>query len=519
MSAVVLPVLLPLLGGATLMLLRKARPRFYAAIVFGIATLAVNAWLAYQVFTVGPVAQTMASWPAPFGITLIVDGLSAVLLALSGVVGLLSVFFVDASLHAGPRRGYGSLLNRARELFGAQALFQFLFMGVNLSFITADVFNLFVAFEVMLIASYGLLLLGGELPQLREGLKYVVINLLSSTLFVGAAGLVYGLFGTLNMADIAERVALHGPDPRITAVALLLALVFATKSALFPFGFWLPNSYPVPMSAASAFFAAMLTKVGAYALIRMFTLMFPEEILVQQIVMGLAGLTVLVGALGAVARHRWRYIASFVNVASIAMVVVGAMAGTQLGLTAAIYYMINSVLVIFALFLVAALAERLSGANTLKGGHLSLYPWLGAGFFVVMIAAAGLPPTSGFIGKFAVAGSLLSLDGWLGTAAAVAVITSGIVLLYAGVQVWMGYFWGDPSKLRKTELPGPMVFITTVAVLIVAVLPVISGPVYDVAQQVAAQLDGNEAYIAAVFPDGNPALDPTLLPELMGAGD
>jgi len=363
-----------------------------------------------------------------------------------------------------------------------------------------------VAFEIMLIASYGLLLLGGELPQLREGLKYVVINLVSSTLFVGAAGLTYGLFGSLNMADIGMRVAEHGPDPRVTAVAMMLALVFATKSAIFPFGFWLPNSYPVPMSAASAFFAALLTKVGAYALIRLFTLMFPEEVLAQQIIMLLAAATVLVGALGAVARHRWRHIMSFVNVASISVVVIAAMGGTHASLTSAVYYMINSVLVVFALFLVAALAERLSGPNTLQHGHLALYPWLGVGFFVVMLAMAGLPPTSGFIGKFAVAGSLLGQGGWLPTTAAAAVIISGIVLLYAGVQVWMSYFWGDPGRLRKTALPGPMTLITVIAVVLVALLPAVSGPVYELAAQVAENLDGNGSYLAALFPHGNPAL-------------
>ncbi len=507
MSLLLLPVLLPLFGGALLMLLRKPRPRFLVAVAISLATLAANIILAVQVFGSGPVALQMAGWEAPFGITLVADGLSAILLLLSSTAGLLTVFFVDASLHAGPRRGYGSLLNRARELFGAQALFQFLFMGVNLSFVTGDVFNLFVAFEVMLISSYGLLLLGGELPQLREGLKYVVINLVSSTLLVGAAGMAYGLFGTLNMADIAQRVALHGPDARITALAMMLALVFATKSAIFPFGFWLPNSYPVPMSAASAFFAAMLTKVGAYALIRLFTLMFPEEILAQQLIMGLAALTLLAGALGAVARHRWRHIMSFVNVASIAVVVIAAMSRTEAGLTASIYYLINSVLVVFALFLIAALAERLSGPNTLKEGHLALYPWLGVGFFIVMMATAGWPPTSGFIGKFAVAGALFSQNGWLGTAAATAVILSGIILLYAGVQIWTGYFWGDPGRLRKAELPGPMVAITVVAVLLVAALPFVSGQVFAVAGDVAGQLTGgNEGYMRAVFPDGNPTL-------------
>lgn len=506
MNLILFPVLIPLLGAAVLMLLRKPKPRMVVAVITALATLGVSSAIAVQVFGGQVLVSTLADWPAPYGISLAVDGLSATMLLLSGIAGLLTVFFVDASLHAGPKRGYGSLLNRARELFGAQALFQFLFMGVNLSFLTGDVFNLFVAFEIMLIASYGLLLLGGELPQLREGLKYVVINLVSSTLFVGAAGLTYGLFGSLNMADIGMRALEHGPDPRVTAVAMMLALVFVTKSAIFPFGFWLPNSYPVPMSAASAFFAAMLTKVGAYALIRLFTLMFPEELLAQQIIMLLAAGTVLIGALGAVARHRWRHIMSFVNVASISVVVIAAMGGSHASLTSAVYYMINSVLVVFALFLVAALAERLSGPNTLQQGHLALYPWLGVGFFVVMLAMAGLPPTSGFIGKFAVAGSLLGQGGWLPTTAAVAVIVSGLVLLYAGVQVWMSYFWGDPGRLRKTALPGPMALVTIVAVGLVALLPVFSGPIYELASQVAAGLDGNGSYLAALFPDGNPAL-------------
>jgi len=506
MNVLLLPVIVPLFGAALLMVFRRARARFLTAVTTAVLTLAVQVTIAVRVFREGPVAAQMAGWEAPFGITLAVDGLSAVLLVLSGTVGLLSVFFVYASLAAEPKRGYANLLKRAREIFGAHALFQFLFMGVNLSFITGDVFNLFVAFEVMLIASYGLLLLGGELPQLREGLRYVVINLISSTIFVGGAGLAYDLFGTLNMADIGQRVAAHGPDARITAVALVLALVFATKSAIFPFGFWLPNSYAVPMTAASAFFAAMLTKVGAYSLIRMFTLMFPGETQVQQLLLVLAAATVLIGALGAVARHRWRYIMSFVNVASIAVVVIAAMAGNRDGLTAAVYYLINSVLVIFALFLVAALAERLSGPNTLKGGHLSLYPWLGAGFFIIMITAAGLPPTSGFIGKFAVLDALFGRGGAAGTAAAVAVIVSGLILLYAGVQVWMGYFWGDPSQLRRRQLPRGMLAVATTAVLLVMLLPVISGPLYSLAGDVAAQLDGNAGYYSAVFPDGNPGL-------------
>ncbi|MEJ2287555.1 MAG: proton-conducting transporter membrane subunit [Deinococcales bacterium] len=181
-----------------------------------------------------------------------------------------------------------------------------------------------LAFEVMLVASYGLLLLGGELPQLREGFKYVVINVVASAVFVITAGMTYGLVGSLNLADIAQRVAAHGPDPRLTVLAALLALVFATKAAVFPLGFWLPNSYPVPPAAISAFFAAVLTKVGVYALVRTFTLMFPGEQLLPAVLLALGGVSMVVGALGAIARRRWRHAMAFANVASIGYLVAGS---------------------------------------------------------------------------------------------------------------------------------------------------------------------------------------------------
>jgi multicomponent Na+:H+ antiporter subunit D len=507
MNLLILPVLLPLLGGAGLLVLRRRRSRLVLAVLTSCLTLAVTGVIAWRVFSGEVLSVQMSGWQAPFGISLVVDGLSALLLLLSAVVGLLTVIFADAALQAAPRRGYPSLLNRARELFGTQALFQFLFMGVNMSFVTGDLFNLFVAFEVMLISSYGLLLIGGELPQLREGLKYVVINLVSSAMFVAAAGLAYGLFGTLNMADIGQRAALHGPDPRITAIALLLAFVFATKSAVFPFGFWLPNAYPVPMAATSAFFAAMLTKVGAYALIRLFTLLFPGEVMAQQLLLGLAGVTVVIAALGAVARHRWRHILSFANVASIAYVVMGAFSGNASGQTAAVYYLVNSVLVIFAVFLIAALAEKLSGQSTLVGGHLSVYPWLGTGFFITMLAVAGMPPTSGFIGKFALVTALFETGGVLASLVAACAIIAGFLLLYAGIQVWRGYFWGDPGAVKKHRLPRTMVVVATASVCLVGALAAASGPVYKLAGSVAQQLGSNAGYLAAVFPDGNPTLD------------
>jgi multicomponent Na+:H+ antiporter subunit D len=501
MNLLALPVLIPLVSGALLLLLRRPVVRTVFSGVAASATLIVNASIAAQTLSGEVLTAQMADWPAPYGITLVADGLAGIMVFLSGLTGLLTVLFAGFSLQQPARRGQGPLLNRAREAFGSQALFQFLFMGVNMSFLTGDVFNLFVAFEVMLVASYGLLLIGGELPQLREGFKYVIVNLVASAVFVVAAGLSYGLFGTLNMADIAVRLSESGADPRVAIVAAMLALVFATKAALFPFGFWLPNAYPVPQAATSAFFAALLTKVGAYALIRCFTLMFPAEAELKTVILAFAGLTMLIGGLGAVSRRRWRHMLAFANVASIGYVVMGAFIGTAAGLSAALYYLVHSVLVVFVLFLLAAFAERIAGESYRAEGHLDVYPWLGAGFFLAALALAGIPPTSGFIGKFALISSLFESGGPLRLVVAGSAVLTSFLLLYACVKVWRDFFWGEADAVHRVTLPRSMSLITGLGVGLLITLALVSGPAYQVAEGVADQLTENRSYLERVLVD------------------
>ncbi|HEX7004271.1 MAG TPA: proton-conducting transporter membrane subunit [Trueperaceae bacterium] len=496
---IALPILIPLLAAVVLLLLPTARSRSLVSIAASLVTLAIDLVILTRVLGGEVLVSQMGSWPAPFGITLVADGLAAVMIVLSGVTGLLTVVFAGSSLQHAPHRALGGLLNRARETYGAQALLQFLFMGVHMSFLTGDLFNLFVAFEVLLVASYALLLLGGELPQLREGFRYVVVNLLASAIFVGAAGMAYGLFGTLNMADIAQRLAEHGPDQRVTAIAALLALAFSVKAALFPLGFWLPNSYPVPAAAVSAFFAALLTKVGVYALIRIFTLMFPEETGLRSIILVLAGFTLLFGALGTIVRHRWRYVFSFANIASIGYLLAGAFIGSRPGLEAALYYMVNSVLVIFSLFLVAALAEIIGGLRFRSSGHLGLYPWLAGGYFFAMLALSGMPPTSGFIGKFAIIESLLAVGGTAAIFVATVAVIAGLLLLYAGVEIFRHFFWGEADAVHRVKLPRAMSYTAGTAIVLLAALALFSGPVYSMASLVADQLGSNSAYLQAVL--------------------
>ena len=500
MNLLALPILVPLGTAALLLLVPRAGLRRSVSAAAAVLVLALELLIARRVFAGEVMSVQMANWPAPWGISLVADGLTAIMLVLSGVVGLLTVLFLGSSLRHPPRHGVSAARNLERERLGAQTLLQFLVMGVNMSFLTGDLFNLFVAFEVMLVASYGLLLLGNETAQFREGFKYVVVNLLASALFVVAAGFAYGLFGSLNMADIALRVEAHGPDMRVSLVAALLALVFATKAAVFPLGFWLPNAYPVPAAAVSAFFAALLTKVGAYALIRSFTLMFPAEELIKLAILALAGLSVLVGAFGMIARQRWRHALAFANIASTGYVLLGAFSGAASGLDAALYYLVHSVLLIFALFLMAALAELISGEYYRDEGHLQLYPWLGLGYFVLAMALAGIPPTSGFIGKYGVVAALLAAGSPLATAAAVVAVLGGMLLLYGGMKIWRGFFWGEGDAVHKVALPLGMRTVTVVACLLVAALAALAGPIYQLTTRTASALPpGEGGYIAKVL--------------------
>ena len=504
MNLVALPVLLPLFAGTVLLLLPTPKTRTIFAAFLSALTLGVSVRIAAITLSGEVMVVQMASWPAPWGISLVADGLTGIMLVLSSVTALLTVLFAASSLQRRPKRGVSATLNRAREALGTQALLQFLFMGVNMSFLTGDVFNLFVAFEVMLIASYGLLLIGGETAQLREGFKYVVINLVASAVFVVAAGLAYGLFGTLNMADIAVRLGLHaqnGPDPRVGMVALLFALVFATKAAVFPLGFWLPNTYPAPPIATSAFFAAILTKVGVYALLRTFTLMFPAEVTLQTVVLALAGLTMLIGGFGAIARGRWRHLLAFANVASIGYLVMGGFTRSEAGLAAALYYLAHSVLVIFALFLLAGLAEKISGERFRDGGHLSLYPWLGVGYFALALAVVGLPPMSGFIGKYALIKALFARGDALAVTVAVIAVVTSFLLLYATMLIWRGFFWGESDAVHRVHLPRTMSLVTGTSIGLVIALTLFSGPAFDLTTRVAQQLGNNTAYIRAVLPE------------------
>ncbi|MFW6233011.1 MAG: proton-conducting transporter membrane subunit [Bacteroidota bacterium] len=297
----VLPVLIPLFS-AIIMIFLAGKPRTHRAVNFAgsLAQLIASIFLLGHVYISGIEVMFVGSWPAPYGITLVADMLSAVMVLISGIIGFVtSVYSLSA-------------ISPEKQKFFYFPLLQILLMGINGSFITGDIFNLFVWFEVMLISSFVLLALGGKQEQLEGAMKYVTLNLISSAIFLAAVGILFGIAGTLNMADLAVKIKTIENPGLINIVSMMFLISFGIKSAIFPLFFWLPASYHTPPSAVSAIFAGMLTKVGVYAMIRMFSLIFTHNVeFTHSIILILAGFTMVTGVFGAAAQNNFRRILSF----------------------------------------------------------------------------------------------------------------------------------------------------------------------------------------------------------------
>jgi len=385
----VLPVLLPLLTGATLLAL--ARPALRTARVLAVASVTAQLTVAAVLFTTAAngliLSYAIGDWPAPFGITLVLDRLSSLMLLLTALLALFAL------LHAlGGVDGRGA---------GFHALFQFQLLGLNGAFLTGDLFNLFVFFEILLIASYTLLLHGGGASRTRAGLHYVVLNLVGSSLFLVAVGVLYGVLGTLNMADLAARLAVVPATDAtlVESAGLLLLVVFGLKAALVPLHFWLVPAYSSATAPVAALFAIM-TKVGVYAIVRVYTLMFGAALVGPWLLWG-ALVTLTLAAIGVLASRELRAQIAWLVVFSVGTLLAGVSQFTGMGISGALYYLVHTTLVSGGLFLLADLigAQRREGTHLTSGEYPAARRWLAVLFLVGAIAAAGLPPTSGFIGK------------------------------------------------------------------------------------------------------------------------
>ena len=495
-SLVPLPVIVPLLGAAFGVLVApwRAVQRTISLVALS-ANGVVGVVLMAHVDDDGMAVMQAGGWKAPLGITLAVDRLSAVMLVVSSA--MLLVVFVYAVGQGAEESRYAAF----------NPVYLVLAAGVSASFVTGDLFNLFVAFEMMLVASYVLLTIGGRPGQVRSGMSYVVISLIASTFFITALALIYAATGTVNMAELAERIPELSAGVR-TGFSLLLILVFGIKAGLFPLFFWLPDSYPTAPGAITAVFAGLLTKVGVYAIIRSQTLLFPPDAQQGSFLLVLAGLTMVVGVLGALAQDDLRRMLSFHIVSHIGYMIFGLALFTLAGIAGAVFYVVHHIVVKTALFLVAGLVERRAGSERLSriGGLVRSAPMIAVLFALPALSIAGLPPFSGFVGKFALVGSGIESDEW--AIVAVSLLVS-LLTMYVMVRIWNGVFWGEPEDPAVAEwiaspdsrVPRLMSGATVAVVTLSVALMVFAGPLYDYAKRTAGDLLAPEGYVESVIGD------------------
>ncbi|MBM7704647.1 Na+/H+ antiporter subunit D [Metabacillus iocasae] len=437
---VIFPLLIPLLTAITLLILKnKIGVQKVISVLSFIVNIGLSAYLVQLVFDNGIQTHEVGSWVPPFGIVLVADMLSALLVLATNIISLCCVLYAFRSI------------GEEREKFYFYAAVQFLITGVIGAFLTGDIFNLFVFFEVFLMASYVLIVLGGTKIQLRESLKYILVNIISSALFVIAVGYLYAVTGTLNMADLSVRVSEAGQPGILTGIGMMFFVVFGLKAALFPMFFWLPGSYSAPPTAVLALFGALLTKVGVYSIFRVFTLIFYHEPqFTHEIIGWVALLTIVIGSIGAIAYWDVNKIIIYNIIIAVGVIVYGVTLSTPEGLAGSIYYLIHDMVIKGALFLLAGAIIVITGTSKIKdmGGLIKNHPQLGWMFFIATVSLAGIPPLSGFIGKFLLVQSGLESESYTFVAV---LLVSSLLVLYSAMKIFMNCFWRAPKLTAREE--------------------------------------------------------------------
>ncbi len=486
----VLPVVIPL----TTLLLGLLFKRRHAWVSFislsgSLALLAAGVWLVALAAQGMVLSGQMANWAAPYGISLVIDRLSAVMVAITGLIGLATLVYA----HRQPMP--------ADFLRDVHLFVQGLLAGICGAFITADVFNLYVWFEVLLIGSFALIALGGGERRLAGAMTYLVLNMLATLMFLLAAGLVYGSTGTLNMGELALIFRADQATSGAWLGVMLMLLSFAVKAALFPLFGWLPASYHVAWTPVSALFAGLLTKVGVYALIRMVTLLWPEPGMVHTVLLWVACATMIIGVLGAAAQTEVRRILSFHIVSQVGYMVLGLALATPLALAGAVFYLIHHIVVKANLFFVGGVAARLTGSERLAamGGLYASKPLLAVLFAIPALSLAGIPPLSGFWAKFVLVKASLDAGVWIATFFA---LLTGVFTLLSMSKIWNESFLKAHPQPEQLGVAGDGPRGAWLTMIVLAVITVLigfgAGPVMEYAVASAEQLVEAPAYLQLI---------------------
>lgn len=510
MNTLILVILIPWFSAMILALLNG---RYFAEkIVAAASSLGLCGyvfWLLFHVDAHGTVANVLGGWSAPFGIVFIADRLTCIMLCLSSGVGLVALLY-----------SFFTVTEKQQKSFFFP-LFNILLTGVNWAFITGDLFNLFVSYEVMLLGSYGMMMVGSTKAQLRQTMKYIAINVLGGTFFVVGLGFIYATIGSLNMAEISSRsAALTGDQAKLfTAVTSVMLVVFALKTAAFPLFFWLPDAYPVVPPGINGFYAGLLTKVGVYSLLRVFVMVFrqPGNEFALDIILTMSGFTMLLGVLGAMCQWEIRKILSWHIISQVGYMVMGiglvgsvvyAADGTvdavkteavkTAAIVGTIFYIVHHIVVKSSLFLVGGIAERITGTQELKkmGGILDLAPGAAGLFLIASFSLAGFPPFSGFLSKFVLIKA--GLAGGAFFVVTVAVITS-FFTLYSMTKIWSYAFWR--GKCREEAGPGyrGMMLPTGILIVFTMFMGLVAQPFVGLAERAAKDVQDPTAYIDASY--------------------
>lgn len=497
-----LPILLPMLAAVILLLPpcgKSLRIRRIASSIMAVITFVVSALLLIHVYNSGINVYAIGNWSAPFGIVLVADMLSTLLVALTSFLGMGVIL-------------YGCAGDDAKGNF-FHPLVHFLILGVNGAFLTGDLFNVFVFFEVLLIASYSLLMHAGDKQNTRAALQYVILNLVGSSVFLIGLGILYGVLGTLNIADMTQKVALLTGDDVYLAKAggLLLLVVFALKAALLPLHLWLPNTYASAKPVVAALFAIM-TKVGVYAMLRVYTVIFGEqagelEHMAQSWLWGLAIATIVVGAIGVMAAQDLRKLTANLVVVSVGTLVALIALQNVTATAALLYYLVHSTLVSAALFLLADLIATQRGkvGDRLVAGRAVNQPYLlGACFVIAALTVVGMPPLSGFVGKVWILKTTLNSEQAL-LFWPVYLIAS-FVLLVALSRAGTSLFWerkGNKTESAEGDNAHPLQVMIIVGLLACSpLLVVFGGPISEYMVSAATQLHDISGGINAVMKGG-----------------
>lgn len=480
--ALSLVVAIPLLGAAVSAMARRniAIQRVVGILSTG-GVLLLSAILLLEADRGGPVVSALGGWGSPIGISLVVDRFSALLLVASAIMVLAVLVY--------------SISQLGRDVLDwwFHPKYLALTTGVAIALTTADLFSLFVGFEVLLIASYTLLTVRSGSRQVRSTMTYVVVNMVASALFLIAVSLAYGVTGTLDMADMAGRLERVDPDLS-TALSAMTLVVFGIKAALFPLYMWLPDSYPTAPAPVTALFAGLLTKVGVYAIFRTQTLVFDAG---SDLLLVVAGATMFLGVVGAMAQRDVKRILSFHIISQIGYMIMGLGLASALGVAAGIAYVVNQIIVKTGLFLVAGEIEFENGDSGLDagGGLAERRPWLALSFGLLALSLAGAPPFAGFVLKYALVREAISLGHWL--VAGVALFVS-FLTLFSMLKIWAGVFWGEPAGDGGRARLGMRAATASVAALSVFVA-VWAGGLVDLSTRASVEIADPLVYATAVL--------------------